>query len=247
MHSNRLPRAVFLYPDHAAEDDYPRAASLIEVPVELEVVHTTIGEDAHRVDALLDTGDVSRLRAALDGVDRDRLASVVWACTSGSFVFGLDGARAQAEALAETAGVPASSTSLAFVDALAALGVREVAIAATYPRDIVELFVEFLAAAGVQTHGSAGLGIVTGAEVGTLEAADVVRLAQANDAAVDAVLLPDTALHTIAHLQRLEKAVGKPVLTANQVTVWQGLRLAGAGVPRCPALGQLFDVAIGVT
>jgi maleate cis-trans isomerase len=54
------------------------------------------------------------------------------------------------------------------------------------------------------------------------------------------VLLPDTALHTIAQLDALDDRVGKPVLTANQVSIWQGLRLAGADTPR-PRLGSLFS------
>jgi maleate cis-trans isomerase len=54
-----------------------------------------------------------------------------------------------------------------------------------------------------------------------------------------AVLLPDTALHTIGLLDALDARVGKPVLTANQVSIWQGLRLAGADARR-PGLGALF-------
>jgi maleate cis-trans isomerase len=41
----------------------------------------------------------------------------------------------------------------------------------------------------------------------------------------EALLVPDTALHTVRELRRLEIAFGKPVLSANLVTVWEGLRL----------------------
>jgi hypothetical protein len=51
----------FLYPGHAAEDDYPRLAALLHLPVRAEVVHTTFEEDAHRVDALQEMGSISRL------------------------------------------------------------------------------------------------------------------------------------------------------------------------------------------
>lgn len=54
------------------------------------------------------------------------------------------------------------------------------------------------------------------------------------------MLLPDTALHTAAHLPALEAELGKPVLTANQVTAWEGLRLLDRRVS-CPALGALFS------
>jgi maleate cis-trans isomerase len=36
-------------------------------------------------------------------------------------------------------------------------------------------------------------------------------------------------MHTLSILDDLEQAVGTPVLTANQVTDWKGLDLAGAG------------------
>ena len=55
----------------------------------------------------------------------------------------------------------------------------------------------------------------------------------------EAVLVPDTAMHTLAIIDQLEAAVGKPVLTANQVTVWKGLELLGP-VPELPGLGALF-------
>ena len=49
------------------------------------------------------------------------LDALMWACTSASFVYGHEGVRRQAEQLAAAAGVPAASTSQAFVAALAAL------------------------------------------------------------------------------------------------------------------------------
>jgi maleate cis-trans isomerase len=53
--------------------------------------------------------------------------------------------------------------------------------------------------------------------------------------------VPDTALHTVRSLAALEQAVGKPVITANQVSVWEGLRLAGREAPRRAGLGSLFE------
>jgi maleate cis-trans isomerase len=47
-------------------------------------------------------------------------------------------------------------------------------------------------------------------------------------------------MHTLAIVDKLEAAVGKPVLTANQVTVWKGLELLGSP-PMLPGLGALFE------
>jgi len=55
-----------------------------------------------------------------------------------------------------------------------------------------------------------------------------VRMVTAADRPdADAILVPDTALHGVRWVQELETQVGKPVLTANQVSVWEGLRLMG--------------------
>ncbi|OEJ59114.1 decarboxylase [Streptomyces agglomeratus] len=230
----------FLYPGHSAEDDYPRIEMLLDSDVRLSVVHTDIGEDAHRVDALLEMGSPARLAA---GVEELRLAgaeAVVWACTSGSFVHGPDGARDQVALLAQAAGLPASSTSFAFTQAVRDVGASRVAIAATYPDDVAAYFADFLKAADIEVVAERGSGILTAAEVGTWGREEVMALARAGDHPdADAVLLPDTALHTAAYLPELEEALGKPVLTANQVTVWEGLRLAGRRV-RAKHLGTLF-------
>lgn len=222
----------FLYPGHAAEDDLPHLAAALTPPATAAVVHTSVGEDAHRVDALLDLGSGTRLAEGAAELTGRGVASVIWACTSGSFVFGWDGAARQADEIGERLGVPASSTSIAFADACAELGLAKVAVAATYPADVTEHLVRFLAHAGIEVVAVGSSGIVTAAEVGTLDGASVGELVRRHDhPEAEAILVPDTALHTARVLPELEDAAGKPVLTANQVTVWQAARLANHPAP----------------
>ncbi|MFI7240502.1 decarboxylase [Streptomyces qinglanensis] len=238
------PAVGFLYPGHSAEDDYPRLERILAeagAEVRLPLVHTDIGEDAHRVDALLEMGSAARLAAKVEEVKGQDIQAVVWACTSASFVFGWDGAHEQVRELGETAGLPASSTSFAFAHAVRDLGVERVSIAATYPEDVAELFTGFLKAAGAEVVAMRGSGIITAAEVGTWGEEEVLALARGGDHPdAQAVLLPDTALHTAAYIPALEAELGKPVLTANQVTAKEGLRLLDRKV-HCPALGALFS------
>ena len=229
-----------LYPGHSAEDDYPALEARLDGAVRLPVVITSVGEDAHRVDALLDLGRAERLADGASELAASKPDAVMWACTSGSFVFGPDGARNQASGVAAALGVPASSTSIAFVDALKALGIRRVAVAASYPEDVAQHFVRFLAGGGAEVVAMGSHGIVTAAEVGTLTKDEVIEMVRAADHPdAEAVLVPDTAMHTLAIIGELEAAIGKPVLTANQVTVWKGLHLLGP-VPAFEGLGQLF-------
>jgi maleate cis-trans isomerase len=244
----KSPTVGIIYPDHAAEDDYPFAARLLGVRIPVAHIY---GIDLHAVPELLDLGSPGKLAAGAGKLAPESPDVVVWACTSGSFVYGPDGARNQAAELSAAAGgIPASSTSFAFVEALRALGgqnnlsATRVAIAASYPRDVSELFVEFLRAAGIDVVSFTGAGIETAAQVGTLTPDEVLTLAADNDHPDAQVLLvPDTAMHTLRFLPEIEKQVGKPVLTANQVSVWEGLRLAGYTCVR-PQLGTLFEEGI---
>lgn len=226
-----------LYPGHSAEDDYPRAAAMLG-DVELPLVHTRMESDAHVVEQLLRWGTADVL--AQGAKELPEVDAVVWACTSGSFVHGWEGAHRQVDELTSATGLPASSTSLAFARAARALGLRRVAVAATYPPDVATLFARFMAESGTEVVSTVQADILLAGDVGLLGRDDVLRLAESGDHAdAEAVLLPDTALHSVAWLDDLEEALGKTVLTANQVSIWEGLRLAGAGRPR-DGFGTLF-------
>jgi maleate cis-trans isomerase len=227
-----------LYPGHSAQDDYPEMEA--RTGQRFAVQHTIMAQDVHRLDALLDWGRADRLAEGARALGPLTPAAVVWACTSGSFAFGWAGAHEQADRLAAAAGVPATSTSLAFVAAAHALGIDRVAVAATYPGDVARLFTDFLRCADIRVTSLRSHGILTAAEVGTVGETALLDIATAGDNPdAQALLLPDTALHTVAHLEALELALGKPVLTANQVSAWAGLRLAGHRDAH-PGLGALF-------
>jgi maleate isomerase len=68
---------------------------------------------------------------------------ISWADTSGSFMFGPNGATEQVEAIRRATGVPASTTSTAVLLALRRLRVRRVAVASPYIDEVNRKLVEF--------------------------------------------------------------------------------------------------------
>jgi maleate cis-trans isomerase len=221
-----------------AEDEYLRFAQAASFPLAVRIAYTD-AEDSHAPGDLRDTASVARL---LDGARRLadwRPRVVSWACTSGSFIVGVDGARAQVAAISRELGVPAGSTSLAFGDAAAALGMRRVAVLSPYPPQASEAFVAFLADLGVEVVRLRRLDC-HGPSSSVLLQPEALRreIAGVDGSDAEAVLLPDTAVSTLHLLESLTHQQGKPVLTANQVTIWQALRLAGSQVAD-PRLGVL--------
>ncbi|MFJ1589840.1 decarboxylase [Kitasatospora albolonga] len=229
-----------LYPGHAAEDDFPRIEITLDTDVRLPLFSTDAGEGAYRPDALRGSGAPERLT---EGVEELRLAgaeALVWASPGGSFVYGWAGAHNQIATLARSAGLPASSTAFGFVHAVRELGAGRVAVAAAWPEDVTALFADFLVAGGTEVVASRSAGLATAAEAAGWEPEQVKELARAADHPhAEVLLLPDAALHTAAYIPELEEALGKPVLTASQVTVREGLRLTDRRV-WAPTLGTLF-------
>lgn len=246
MSQAQQKRLGFLYPGKGghAEGDYARLLKQLfpDESIVAEVVLTSIGEGmaVHTVEALMDTGERWRLREGSNTL-KDRRADVaMWACTSGSFVFGLDGAQRQVDELAADFNGPASSTSLAFVNALNALNIHDVAVAASYPKELAQSLFDLLKVAGNNVLSEQSYGISTGAEVSRLPEEKIIEFIRAADhPRAKAILVPDTAMRSVDAISRFEAAVGKTVLTANQVTVWDALRLVGS-IPVRKVGGSLF-------
>ncbi|AZG47790.1 Arylmalonate decarboxylase [Gordonia insulae] len=224
--TTRTPTVAMLYPGHAAEDDYPLAESALGGAVRLPVVITDIESDDHTVDAMRAVGTGPRLHDGARAASRHDPDALMWACTSGSFLYGWAGAHAQVARISEAVGLPVSSTSLAFAAACRELQITSVAIAATYPAAVADGFATFLADAGITVVSAAAHDIETATEAGSVDGDNLFEMVRSVDTPnAEAVLVPDTALHTIGWLDDLERDIAKPVLTANQVTVWEALRL----------------------
>jgi maleate cis-trans isomerase len=186
---------------------------------------------------------VLAMRAGL-GRAVDELASVLpaaigFACTAASFLNGAADDRETCSVLSARARCPVLTTSRAVVLALAALGVRRVALATPYLDSINRREADFLAEEGVTVVRSVGLGIVGNLPKGRLPvgAARDVAL-QADTPSADAVFLSCTNWRTAECLGELETRLGKPVFSSNAATAWALLRAAGVRED-LPALGRL--------
>jgi len=162
---------------------------------------------------------------------------VVYACTSGSFLRGLAGCHELRERMESAGCRAAGSTSEFLLEALASLGAEQVAVATPYDGELTNALVEFLESAGFVVAGVSNLGM-TG-DPKTVESDEVVKLALAADRPeADALFLSCTNLGTFDIVAELEEQLGKPVLTANQVTMWGALRRVGVSTK--PEIDQLI-------
>ena len=168
--------------------------------------------------------EVVHAAALLATLNPDILA---YACTSGSFVDGWEAMRRQIGRLSAQAGCPVVATSAAMVAALEHLGVRRIALATPYLDAINRLEQAFLEDRGFRVVSCRGLGL-SGQAIREVPPERAYALAlETDDPRAEAVFVSCTDLRALQVVDALERALRKPVLTSNQVTLWALLRAAG--------------------
>jgi maleate cis-trans isomerase len=166
---------------------------------------------------------------------------ILYGCTSATLTHGPAFDRdlaARAEAMTGAKTVTAAG---ALVAALTALGVRRVAFASPYVDEINDQAIAFLAASGFETVSRAGVGVALGNYgQGEMTPDEVFALAcTADGAGAEALVLSCTDMRAVETIERLEQALGKPVVSSNQALAFAALRHLGMqpGSIRC---GRLF-------
>jgi maleate isomerase len=171
-------------------------------------------------------GDRRAVRRATRDVLTPEPGVVAYACTSGSFVDGAAGEMVLRRTMLDAGAPAACTTSGALVEALRVLGVSRLAIATPYVEPVTRRLLAYLSEHGVRTVSSEGLGLL--GNIWRVTYSEVVEIVSAADNhAADALFISCTNLPTYDVIEPLELALGKPVLTANQVTMWAALRAMG--------------------
>jgi maleate isomerase len=206
-----LDRELYRWTPHEVSL-YLTRTHLLELPVSLGMAEGVSDQAAIR-------------QATRDLMSVESLA-VAYACTSGSFIRGLRGELDLCAAMRSVGAPYGVTASGAMLEALRHLGVHRIAVATPYVEEVTARLRGFLAEAGYEVVGSAGLGLGGGIwKVRYPEVAELVLAADRPDA--EAVFVSCTNLPTYDVIAPLETWLGKPVLSANQVLMWDLLRAIG--------------------
>jgi maleate cis-trans isomerase len=155
---------------------------------------------------------------------------IVIAHTAVSYLTGFAGEPALLDRLATLTAAQPLTAARAILAALQHLSVRRLALATPYPEVIAAAGRRYWQAAGLEIASHEGLPDVTNIYDET--EARAYALGRAADvAAADAVLISGTGLPTAGIVERLERDLGKPVITSQTATLWQSLRMLGVSEP----------------
>lgn len=164
----------------------------------------------------------SRLLASAD-VD-----VIVMGATAPSFLKGAGYDREVMARIEKATGKPATTTSTALLRALRFLDAKRIVLGSAYTDKVNAIAQGFLEANGLKVVAARGLGMVDNLAVGRLGPQSAYELARdAAHADADAVVLACTNWRSMDVIERLERELGKPVVSTTQVSVWDALRLIG--------------------
>lgn len=194
--------------------------------VDLLMTRTPYVDGRVTIEFAREVADFADVEAGVRSVTAGRADTVAYACTSGSFVGGRSGEAALAAAMRGAGAREAVTTSAAVIEALGALGVDRVSVATPYLPELSALLEVFLGEHGIEVADHLAMGL--GGEIWAVSYREVVELARSADRPdAQAILLSCTNLPTYDIIAPLERELGKPVVSANQATMWASLRRMG--------------------
>ena len=152
---------------------------------------------------------------------------MVFHCTANSMENGLAHEAAIVETIESASGCPTLTTAQALTAAMNHLGIKKLVLISPYVKQTNEHEIQYLSECGFNVVHEHGLALDSDGYIAVTpqEWIKVVKENSRPDA--DGYLLSCTNTRTIEAIEELEGALGKPVITSNQATLWACLKKLG--------------------
>lgn len=206
-------------------------------------VHTTrIKLPKVTVEGIEEMMNAPELKQAAELLGSAPIDTLCFGGTSASFLHGTSYDHGLIEKLKTWApGVRVTTASTATLAALAKVRAGPIALATPYVDNVHRRAIRFLEENGHKVVSSKNLGIDTDqalAEVSIAEVYDLVREVDTPEAT--AIFISCTNFWSVGAIDALEKAIGKPVVSAVQASFWHCLEVADVDGAK-PGYGMLFN------
>lgn len=169
---------------------------------------------------------------------------IVFACTAGSFLGGPGWDEKLAARISQAAGgIPATTTSTGLREALAVNGCKRINMATPYKDNINVEEKAFVEAMGVTVENLTGEQCALDNEIVRVTPeryAEVLMEMYEKTPDIDAVFISCTNSRTIELIDVMEKKLGVPIFSSNQVSLFSALRKIGYK-GRIRGYGSLFE------
>jgi len=180
--------------------------------------------------------NITRTVAGL--VPDNHLDVIAFGCTSGAMAIGKD--RVAAHIRAAKPAIPCTDPISAGLKGLRALGCRRIAVLTPYVDEVNAVVEAYIGAQDFEVAVKGSFKQAGDPEMCRIPPSAIHQAGlELGRADVDGLFISCTALRVSPILERLEQALGKPVVSSNQALAWDCLRLAGCN-EQVPGYGRLL-------
>jgi maleate isomerase len=157
-----------------------------------------------------------------------RVDLIVCGITAPTFYRGAGWDREVAQIIEKKSRIPAITTSTAMIEGMKEMRMNRVCVVSSYPEDLEEKLLTFLTGNGFSVVRSSSFKLKDAWEIARIPGYLIYRMARESfQPNMDGVVIPVTQLRSLDIVEQLEKDLGKPVVAANQASMWFALRKLG--------------------
>jgi maleate isomerase len=172
-----------------------------------------------------------------------KIDAIAWNGTSASWL-GIERDTSLSAAITERTGIPATTSTLACLEAIRCADARQVGLVSPYTGDVQKRIVEVWGRAGVTCHAERHLGIRDNFAFGMVDAQPIAEMIRSVVAqGCDAAVILCTNLNGARIAAELERELDVLILDSVAVTLWRSLRIAGADAGDLAGWGRIFREA----
>ncbi len=173
-----------------------------------------------------------------DILPNEKIDCVVYGCTSGTIAAGYDSIEKKIKIAKPDAKVTTPST--ASIKALKKLNLNRIAIFTPYPKKLNDEVIDFFKQENFEITSNSYFDIASDIDIGKVDSDYLFDVLSKMDLkGADALFISCTALPALSIIDKLEKKIGKPVLSSNQALIWDTLEKIGKNTS-INGFGKLF-------
>ena len=169
----------------------------------------------------------------------EKIDCVAYGCTSGTIAAGYNSIEEKIKKAKPDSSVTTPST--AAVNALKKLNIKKIYLFTPYPKKLNDEVIDFFKKEGFEITSNSYFDIASDIDIGKVDPEYLYEvLSSINLNGADAMFISCTALPALSIIDRLEKKLGKIVLSSNQALIWDTLENIGQNVS-INGFGKLFS------
>ncbi len=159
-----------------------------------------------------------------------RLDAIAYSCTSGTVVMGYDTVSRRVHDARP--GIPVTTPITASLAAFEQFSADKISVLTPYSDDVNSQIYDYITAAGVEVVAFSSFHYSDNDSMARIPPQAIYDAAiEADRAEADALFISCTAIRAVEVLDKIERKICKPVVSANQALFWQALRASGYSKP----------------